>query len=33
MKVTTWEDNIYMDFQEVRFEDTDWIDVAQDRAM
>ena len=26
-----WDDNIKMDFQEVRCESMDWIDVAQDR--
>ena len=26
-----WEDNIKMDFQEVRFRGTDWIELAQDR--
>jgi hypothetical protein len=26
-----WEDNIKMDLKEVRWEDVDWIDVAQDR--
>jgi hypothetical protein len=26
-----WEDNIKMDLQEVRWEDMDWIDMAQDR--
>jgi len=26
-----WEDNITMDFQEVRFEGMDWVDVAEDR--
>jgi hypothetical protein len=26
-----WEDNIKMDFQEVRCGCMDWIDVAQDR--
>jgi hypothetical protein len=25
------EDNIKMDFQEVRWRDLDWIDLAQDR--
>jgi hypothetical protein len=25
-----WEDNINMDLQEVRWEDTYWIDLAQD---
>ena len=26
-----WEDNIKVDIQEVRCEDMDWIDLAQDR--
>jgi hypothetical protein len=26
-----WEDNIGMDLREVRFEDVDWIHLAQDR--
>jgi len=26
-----WEDNINMDFQEVGYEDMDWIDLVQDR--
>jgi hypothetical protein len=26
-----WEDNIKMDFQEVRCGDIDWIELAQDR--
>ena len=26
-----WEDNIKMDLQEVGCEDTDWVDLAQDR--
>ena len=26
-----WEDNIKMDLKEVRCEDMDWIEVAQDR--
>jgi hypothetical protein len=26
-----WEDNIKMDFKEVRFRCMDWIDLAQDR--
>ena len=26
-----WEDNIKMDFQEVRWGGMDWIDLAQDR--
>jgi hypothetical protein len=26
-----WEDNIKMDFQEVRCEGMDWIELAQDR--
>jgi hypothetical protein len=26
-----WEDNIKMDFQNVRFGGMDWIDLAQDR--
>jgi len=25
-----WEDNIRMDIQEVRYEDMDWIELAQD---
>jgi hypothetical protein len=28
-----WEGNIKMDLQDVRCEDMDWIDVAQNRAM
>ena len=28
-----WEDNIYMDLQEVGCEAMDWIDLAQDRDM
>ena len=27
-----WEDNFKMDFQEVRCEVMDWIDLAEDRA-
>jgi hypothetical protein len=27
-----WEDNIKMDLQDVGGEDTDWIEVAQDRG-
>ena len=26
-----WEENIKMDLQEVRCEDTDWIELSQDR--
>jgi hypothetical protein len=26
-----WEDNIKMDLQEVKYEGTDWIELAQDR--
>jgi hypothetical protein len=26
-----WEDNIKMDLQEVRWEDVDWIHMAQDK--
>jgi hypothetical protein len=26
-----WEDNIKMDLQEVEYEGTDWIELAQDR--
>jgi hypothetical protein len=28
-----WEDNIKMDLQEVRYGDTDWIELAEDRDM
>ncbi|KAJ4452204.1 hypothetical protein ANN_03722 [Periplaneta americana] len=26
-----WEDNIKMDLRELRYDDRDWIDLAQDR--
>jgi hypothetical protein len=26
-----WEDNIRMDFREIRWEDVDWLHLAQDR--
>ncbi|KAJ4433375.1 hypothetical protein ANN_15634 [Periplaneta americana] len=26
-----WEDNIKMDLREVEYDDTDWIDLAEDR--
>jgi hypothetical protein len=27
-----WEDNIKMDFREIRIDGTDWIQLAQDRV-
>jgi hypothetical protein len=29
--LTYWEDNIKMDFKEIGWGGTDWIDLAQDR--
>jgi hypothetical protein len=28
-----WEDNIRMDLREIRWEDVDWIHLAQDRTV